>query len=707
MLKKTKNQNKGITLIALVITVIVLLILAGIGISMLSGDNNILKRAGEAKDKTELESLAEEAKIVMSNRTIEKTTMGTNSKTLKQDLESGISGGQVEEITKADGTTKYTDVCYVTKNGKTITVYEDGEIEEGKVSIWKGATDIECPEFKKDEKNIWNWYIYTAGQLKFLADFVNNGNSLNGTSDLVDYVIEAGYETNDVIINSSTNVYLMQNLDMGARQGNGDTIEQKWETDANNEVRWMPIGSEIVYSETGKAFIGNMFEGNNHIIRGVYVNEDNSENEMAGIFSGNTTRVSNLTVKNSYIKGKRIVGGIAALARYKFKNCKNINSTVIATDSVAGGIVGVAWKTLEECSNDSNIISEEHTAGGIVGQRNSSSNQIINCKNSGTVIVKNSQGFYAGGIVGNVYNISPEIKGCINNGKIKGGNDIGGILGSAVANATPIITECDNNGTIEGKNNVGGIVGNNSFGIVVEKCDNNGSIEGDIYVGGIVGVMGYKTKVEECNNSGQVIGKTEYTGGIVGLISTDNDDPSDKEPAIVSKCYNSGKIQGTTYTGGVIGTAAQYKSLIEKCYNLGEVTGTGNVGGIAGSFGRSSRLVNCYNINKVTGTNNVGGIAGNPYSSTCEIKNCYNIGNVSSGTTNLGGILGNNSNSSTIENSYYLEGTATLDVGSGSTNSLAKNKEYITQDFVTTANATETIWKVEAGKNDGWPILNE
>ena len=40
MLKKTKNQiknqNKGITLIALVITVIVLLILAGIGISMLS-----------------------------------------------------------------------------------------------------------------------------------------------------------------------------------------------------------------------------------------------------------------------------------------------------------------------------------------------------------------------------------------------------------------------------------------------------------------------------------------------------------------------------------------------------------------------------------------------------------------------------------------------------------------------------------------------
>ena len=40
-----KNNNYGITLIALVITVIVLLILAGISISMLSGDNSILSNA--------------------------------------------------------------------------------------------------------------------------------------------------------------------------------------------------------------------------------------------------------------------------------------------------------------------------------------------------------------------------------------------------------------------------------------------------------------------------------------------------------------------------------------------------------------------------------------------------------------------------------------------------------------------------------------
>ena len=47
------KRNKGITLIALVITIIVLLILAGVAISMLSGENGILNKAREAKEKTE------------------------------------------------------------------------------------------------------------------------------------------------------------------------------------------------------------------------------------------------------------------------------------------------------------------------------------------------------------------------------------------------------------------------------------------------------------------------------------------------------------------------------------------------------------------------------------------------------------------------------------------------------------------------------
>ena len=50
---KIKKKESGITLIALVISIIVLLILAGVTIAALSGDNGILTRAKEAKEKTE------------------------------------------------------------------------------------------------------------------------------------------------------------------------------------------------------------------------------------------------------------------------------------------------------------------------------------------------------------------------------------------------------------------------------------------------------------------------------------------------------------------------------------------------------------------------------------------------------------------------------------------------------------------------------
>jgi len=53
MRKLMKNKTSGITLIALVVTIIVLLILAGISIQMLSGNNGILNRAGEAQKSTD------------------------------------------------------------------------------------------------------------------------------------------------------------------------------------------------------------------------------------------------------------------------------------------------------------------------------------------------------------------------------------------------------------------------------------------------------------------------------------------------------------------------------------------------------------------------------------------------------------------------------------------------------------------------------
>ncbi len=51
--KLVKGKMAGITLIALVITIIVLLILAGVSIAMLTGDHGILRQAEKAKEVTE------------------------------------------------------------------------------------------------------------------------------------------------------------------------------------------------------------------------------------------------------------------------------------------------------------------------------------------------------------------------------------------------------------------------------------------------------------------------------------------------------------------------------------------------------------------------------------------------------------------------------------------------------------------------------
>ena len=65
----TKKNARGITLIALVITIIVLLILAAVTISALSGDNGILKRATEAKQKTRRADALEKIRLAVMTAT--------------------------------------------------------------------------------------------------------------------------------------------------------------------------------------------------------------------------------------------------------------------------------------------------------------------------------------------------------------------------------------------------------------------------------------------------------------------------------------------------------------------------------------------------------------------------------------------------------------------------------------------------------------
>ena len=73
---KLKESEKGITLIALVITIIVLLILAAVSIAMLTGENGILKKASTAKEKHLIAQYEEELNLcIMEMQTDELGTL--------------------------------------------------------------------------------------------------------------------------------------------------------------------------------------------------------------------------------------------------------------------------------------------------------------------------------------------------------------------------------------------------------------------------------------------------------------------------------------------------------------------------------------------------------------------------------------------------------------------------------------------------------
>ncbi len=115
------KRNKGITLIALVITIIVLLILAGVAIAMLSGENGILKKAAESKTKTEEASFLEQVKIAIMGAIINKDAK-IDEETLKTEL--GNLGVKEKDIV-SDGNGGY----IVKKENNSVNIKKDGNVE--------------------------------------------------------------------------------------------------------------------------------------------------------------------------------------------------------------------------------------------------------------------------------------------------------------------------------------------------------------------------------------------------------------------------------------------------------------------------------------------------------------------------------------------------------------------------------------------------
>ena len=81
-----RKKEKGITLIALAVTIIVMLILAGVTIAALTSENGIINQASKVKETSKVAKTEEEAKLEYSNLILEKQMEGHGEETELSDV---------------------------------------------------------------------------------------------------------------------------------------------------------------------------------------------------------------------------------------------------------------------------------------------------------------------------------------------------------------------------------------------------------------------------------------------------------------------------------------------------------------------------------------------------------------------------------------------------------------------------------------------
>ena len=139
-LKEQLKRTKGITLIALVITIIVLLILAGVTIATLTGDNGILTKAQNAKEKNAQKTIEEQINLAVQASRINEGLLID-----KEILEEELTNNGME-ITKSENEEL---PWTVKKDGYVYTISANGEVKEkegiaittGDIEILKGETE--------------------------------------------------------------------------------------------------------------------------------------------------------------------------------------------------------------------------------------------------------------------------------------------------------------------------------------------------------------------------------------------------------------------------------------------------------------------------------------------------------------------------------------------------------------------------------------
>lgn len=167
-------ENKGITLIALIITIIVLLILAGISISFLTGDNGIINKAQSAKLESEKSAAKENLKLQITN--LQTKLLSENSRNAGlDDVFSDLSSNSSIEIIDSETLLN----TPISSNSYLIVKYDDYEFKiDNNLNVSSVNIDFEN-QLKDGLTHQFNTKNKSISQLIDLSGNNNNA-SLNG-----------------------------------------------------------------------------------------------------------------------------------------------------------------------------------------------------------------------------------------------------------------------------------------------------------------------------------------------------------------------------------------------------------------------------------------------------------------------------------------------------------------------------------------------
>ena len=358
-MKQKLKQSKGITLISLVVTIIVLIILAGISLYLVLGENGLIEKAKETKPIVDITSAQEKLELVKGPVQLEKYSVNLDD--YLEELEKVKEKYEVDDVERIDNDNaeiiiggKYKFIATDEKNGNVKITYQ-GEVGGLEISPTSGTYKYPTTGTFEIIKNI------SGGELSVKSENENIAKaSINGTIVIVESQEMAG--TTKIVVTSAANgeyaqgkaIYtaIVENgtisLDADAYTGNYDGKDH----DAVSNVKVTPADATLTYSLNGGEFSSTIPKVNGATTYTIVVKASKvgyaTKTLTKTITIGKNTETGNLVLSASSGTITYPTAGTFTITKNTSGGALSVTSsdTSVATASISGTTVTITPKAI-------------------------------------------------------------------------------------------------------------------------------------------------------------------------------------------------------------------------------------------------------------------------------------------------------------------------------------------------------------------------